>query len=50
MDGMMALQLYFAMKEDLLAEKLAWKVGEEQLSELFPSYKYGFQAILSSSI
>ena len=49
-DGMMALQLYFAMQEDLLAEKLAWKVGEEKLSELFPNYKDGFPAVLSSSI
>mgnify|MGYP004402850323 CR=1 FL=1 len=50
MDGMMALQLYFVMQEDLLAEKLAWKVGEEKLSELFPNYKDGFLAVLSSSI
>ena len=50
MDGMMALQLYFAMQEDLLAEKLAWKVAEEQLSELFPNYKDRFPAILSSFI
>ena len=50
MDGMIALQLYFAMQEDLLAEKLAWKVGEEKLSELFPNYKDGFPAVFASSI
>ena len=29
--GVMALQLHLAMREDLLAEKLALKVGEEKL-------------------
>ena len=48
--GVMALQLHHAMREDLLAEKLARKVGEEKLKELFPNYNEGSPAVLSSPL
>ena len=50
MVGVMALQLHLAMREDLLAEKLARKVGEEKLKELFPNYHGGSPAVLSSPL
>ena len=46
----MALQLHLVTREDLLAEKLALKVGEEKLKELFPNYHKGSPAILSSPL
>ena len=48
--GVMALQLHLAIREDLLAEKLARKVGEEKLKELFPNYHGGSPAVLSSPL
>ena len=48
--GVMALHLHLAMQEDLLAEKLARKVGEEKLKELFPNYHGGSPAVLSSPL
>ena len=50
MVGVMALQLHLAMREDLLAEKLARQVGEEKLRELFPNYHGGSPAVLSSPL
>lgn len=50
MVGVMALQLHLAMREDLLAEKLTRKVGEEKLRELFPNYYGGSPAVLSTPL
>ena len=49
MVGVMALQLHLAMRKDLLADKLARKVGEEKLKELFPYYHGGSPAVCPTS-
>ena len=50
MVGVMALHLHLGMREGLLAEKLARKVSEEKLKELFPNYHEGSPAVLSSPL
>lgn len=48
MIGAMAMQLHSALRNDLLAERLARQVGEERLRELFPHYQGGSPAVLPS--